>query len=178
MAKAREATQQPDEKSAGLARRETPGMAHWSASPFSLMSRFADEMERVFEDFGFGPGRLMSRGWGEFGRGGWSPQIEAFEQGGQFIVRADLPGLNKDDVKIDVTDNALTIQGERKQQREENREGFYRSERSYGSFYRSIPLPEGTDAEKAKATFRDGVLEITMPAPQREEQRRRIEITS
>lgn len=178
MAKAREATQQSGEKSAGLARREAPGMAAWSASPFSLMSRFADEMERVFEDFGFGPGRLMSRGWGEFGRGGWSPQIEAFEQGGQFIVRADLPGLNKDDVKIDVTDDALTIQGERKQQHEENREGFYRSERSYGSFYRSIPLPEGTDAEKAKATFRDGVLEITMPAPQREEQRRRIEITS
>ena len=178
MAKAREAMQQPNEKSAGLARRESPGMMPWSASPFSLMNRFADEMDRIFEDFGFGPGRLMSRGWGELGRGGWSPQIEACEQNGQFIVRADLPGPNKDDVKIDVTDQALTIQGERKQHREENREGFYHSERSYGSFYRSIPLPEGADAEKAKATFRDGVLEITMPSPHREEQRRKIEITS
>jgi HSP20 family protein len=92
-------------------------------------------------------------------------------------VRADLPGLTKDDINIAVADDAITIRGERRQEREESEEGFYRSERSYGSFYRQIPLPEGVSAEDAEATFRDGVLEITMPAPQRAEQRsRRLEI--
>ena len=146
------------------------------------MSRFADEMDRMFENFGFGRGMITpwaGRGWGETGQSGmstWSPQIEVFERNGQFIVRADLPGLTKDDVKVDVTDNALTIQGERKQEHEESREGWHRSERSYGSFFRSVPLPEGINAEEAKANFRDGVLEITMPSPQRQERSRSIEI--
>jgi HSP20 family protein len=149
-------------------------------SPFAMMNRFAEEMERMFEDFGLGRGWLASRlrtGMGEMGYTMWSPQIEIFERGGQFIVRADLPGLTKDDVKVDITDEALTIQGERKQEHEEDREGWHRSERSYGSFYRSIPLPEGIKAEEAKANFRDGVLEISMPAPQREGRRRQLEIS-
>jgi HSP20 family protein len=149
-------------------------------APFSIMSRFAEEMERMFEDFGIGRGWLGHRlrpGMGEIGQVMWSPQIEIFERGGQFIVRADLPGLTKDDVKVDITDEALIIQGERKQEHEEEREGWHRSERSYGSFYRSIPLPEGIKAEDAKANFRDGVLEISMPAPQREGRRRQIDIS-
>jgi HSP20 family protein len=86
--------------------------------------------------------------------------------------------MTKDDVKVEVTDDAVTISGERKSEHEEKREGYYRSERSYGSFYRQIPLPEGVDADDANATFRNGVLEITMQAPQRQEQRggRRLEI--
>jgi HSP20 family protein len=114
---------------------------------------------------------------GEMGYGMWSPQIEIFERGSQFIVRADLPGLTKDDMKVEITDEALTIQGERKQEHEEDREGWHRSECSYGSFYRSIPLPEGIKAEEAKANFRDGVLEISIPAPQREGRRRQIDIS-
>jgi len=92
------------------------------------------------------------------------------------IVRADLPGLSKDDVKIHITDDQLIIEGERRQEREENEGGFYRSERSYGSFYRSIPLPEGVSDEDVKASFRDGVLEITMPVSKREQRHRQIEI--
>ena len=171
------------ERQSGMTRREPPMPSLW-ASPFNLMNRFAEEMEHLFENFGMGRGRLMPnlrgglwpQGWGEMGQAIWSPQIEVFEQKGQFIVRADLPGLNKEDVKIDITDDALTIQGERRQEHEESREGYYRSERGYGSFYRSIPLPEGVKADEAKANFRDGVLEITMPAPQREQRRRQIEI--
>ncbi len=140
-----------------------------------MMNRFAEEMERIFGDFGFGRNSLARQG---SGLGKWSPQVEVHERDGQFIVRADLPGLGKDDVKVDVTDNTLTIRGDRKQEHEENREGFYRSERSYGSFFRAIPLPEGINAEEAKASFRDGVLEISMPSPQRKERLgRKIEIT-
>ncbi len=154
--------------------------SRWSGGPFTLMDRFAEEVDRIFEDFGFG-GRRSGR-WltpwtsGEKGRGIWTPQIETFQREGQFVVRADLPGLRREDVKIEVTDDSIVLQGERRQEHEEEKEGFYRSERSYGSFYRVIPLPPGTDPEKAKASFRDGVLEVTMPAPESTERRRRIEI--
>lgn len=154
------------------------------SEPFSLLNRFADEMGRLFGDFG--PGRsLLSPfagrgfapvGFGEISSAVWSPQIEVFEREGQLIVRADLPGLSKDDVKIHITDDQLIIEGERRQEREENEGGFYRSERSYGSFYRSIPLPEGVSDEDVKASFRDGVLEITMPVSKREQRHRQIEI--
>jgi HSP20 family protein len=166
---------------AGLQRRDffPPSLSSaWGGSPFSLMNRFAEEMDRLFDNFGFGRSQLAPRGWGEKEGSLWSPQLEVFERDGQMIIRADLPGLGKDDVKVNIEDNALTIQGERRQEHEENREGWRHSERSYGSFYRSIPLPEGIDAAQAKANFRDGVLEITMPAPKREERRgRQIEIT-
>jgi len=152
--------------------------------PFGLMNRFADEMGRLFGDFGLGRSLLspfagrgfVPAGFGEISSAVWSPQIEVFEREGQLIVRADLPGLSKDDVKIHITDDQLIIEGERRQEREENEGGFYRSERSYGSFYRSIPLPEGVSDEDVKASFRDGVLEITMPVSKREQRHRRIEI--
>jgi len=95
----------------------------------------------------------------------WLPQIEVLEREGQFVVRADLPGLVKDDVKVEVTDDLLTIQGDRKQEKKEEREGYCYSECSYGSFFRSISLPAGAEASKATAEFRDGVLEVAMPAP-------------
>jgi len=165
----------------GITRRErsAPG----TGSPFAFMRRFGEEMDRLFEDFGFGGGfltpsfgRELSR-LGEASQFNWSPQVEVIERGGQLIVRADLPGLTKDDINVDVTDDALIIRGERKSEREENEEGYYRTERSYGSFYRSVPLPEGVKAENANATFRNGVLEIMLPAPERAEQRsRRLEI--
>jgi len=171
----------------GMTRRGTSGLAPWSSSPFSFMRRFSEEMDRLFEDFGFGPSLfgptlsgfesgLQSRGG--FAEALWSPQIEAFQRGDELVVRADLPGLTKDDVKIEIHDDQLIIRGERRQEHEEGRrgEGQYRSERRYGSFYRSIPLPEGVNADNAKAAFRNGVLEITIPAPQPQAQGRRIEI--
>jgi HSP20 family protein len=105
----------------------------------------------------------------------WAPQIEVFQRDNELVVRADLPGMTRDDVAVEVTEEAVTIQGERRHESEEEREGFYRSERIYGSFYRVIPLPEGAISEQAKANFRDGVLEITMPAPPKSKGRR-IEI--
>ncbi|HXK58811.1 MAG TPA: Hsp20/alpha crystallin family protein [Acidobacteriota bacterium] len=150
----------------------------WRGGPFALMNRFAEEMDRLFEDFGFGHRRRswpMPRGFGEF-RGMWSPDIEVFEREGKFVICADLPGLRREDVNVEITDNEVIIQGERRHEHEEEKGGYYRSERSYGTFYRSIPLPEDVKADEAQASFRDGVLEITMPAPERTARRRRLEI--
>lgn len=169
----------------GLARREQSVPSLLTGSPFTFMRRFSEEMDRLFEDFGFGRGWLgpsfgrdfFPAGFGDFGQTAWSPQVEVFEREGQLVVRADLPGLTKDEVKVEVADNAITISGERKSEHEEKGEGFYRSERSYGSFYRQIPLPEGVNADDARATFNNGVLEISVPAPQRQPRSRRLEIT-
>jgi HSP20 family protein len=161
----------------GLERSSTP--LSRSATPFSMVERFADEMDRIFDDFGFGRVRARHPWRGmPFGEELWSPDVEVFHRGSELVVRADLPGLRKEDVKVDVTENQLSIEGERQRQHEEEREGVYRSERSYGRFSRVIPLPEGVIADQAKATFKDGVLEITMPAPPEQARRgRRLEIT-
>ena len=160
-----------------LSRREQSWPSLIGGSPFTFMRRFSEEMDRLFEDFGFGRGGLMPSLGRGFDQALWSPQVEMFEREGQLVVRADLPGMKKDDVNVEITGDAIIIQGERKSESEENREGYYHSERSYGSFYRSIPLPEGVNAEDANATFRNGVLEVTMQAPARQERpRRRIDI--
>jgi HSP20 family protein len=173
------ATDRPDGGQATLARRGPSTPALWSGDPFGIVRHFAEEMERVFDDFGFGRGlrsRFTPRGVG-LDLTAWSPQVEVLQRGDRLVVRADLPGLTKDDVQVEVTDDAVTIRGERRQEHEERREGYFHSERSYGSFYRRIPLPEGVEADKADANFRDGVLEVTMPAPKREASRgRRIEV--
>jgi HSP20 family protein len=146
-------------------------------SPFSFMRRFSEEMDRLFDDFGFGGGFSAPSFGREFEQlSAWSPQTEVFERGNELVVRADLPGLTKDDIKVDFEDEQIIIQGERRDESEETREGFYHSERSYGSFYRSIPLPRGIDAEQANATFNNGVLEITMPKPEEKSRGRRLEI--
>lgn len=139
----------------------------FTASPFSLMRRFADQMDRVF-----------SGDFGDFGRGTgvWSPPIEVSEREGKLIVHAELPGLNDKDVKVEAHDNALIIRGERRQEHEEREKGYHRSERRYGSFYRSIPLPEGAETEQARAEFRDGVLEVSVPVPASRSRGREIPI--
>lgn len=111
----------PDGQQKGLTRRE-PFMPSFSTgSPFAFMRRFSEEMDRLFEDFGMGRGWLPSRFWRdrEAGQALWSPEIEVFERDNHLIVRADLPGLTKDDIKVECTDDALTIQGERRQEHEE-----------------------------------------------------------
>jgi HSP20 family protein len=144
----------------------------FSASPFQMMRRMSEEMDRMFN-------RAMGGGLATpTAEAMWSPRIEAFQKEDKFVVRAELPGLRKEDVEVDMTDQAITIRGQRKHEHEENRDGFFHSERSYGSFYRSIPLPEGVIGDTAKATFRDGVLEITLQAPPDEVTRgRRVEIS-
>ena len=95
----------------------------------------------------------------------WFPEIDVFEKDNRLVTKIDLPGLKKEDVKVEVTDGHLAISGERKSEGEEKKENFYRCEREYGSFYRVVPLPEGVKAEDVKATFADGVLEVSVPLP-------------
>jgi HSP20 family protein len=145
-------------------------------SPFRMLERFADEVDRMFGEFGLG------RGFGRMGSPAedlaWTPRVDVTQRNNELVIRADLPGMTKDDVKVDVTEDAITIQGERRREHEDERGGMYRAERSYGSFFRVVPLPDGAIGDQAKATFKDGVLEITMPAPPEQVTRgRRLEIS-
>ena len=151
--------------------------------PFSLLRRMEQEMDRMFEQFGMGGftrgGQLQQREAGGMSSL-WSPQIELYEREGKLHVCADLPGMRKDDIEVNIENDMVTIRGERQSQHEDRDEqrGFYRSERSYGNFYRAIPLPEGVNAENAQATFRDGVLDITFDAPKQDQAGgRRLEIS-
>jgi len=153
-------------------------LAKLAAAPFALMRRFSEEMDNLFADFGLGRGLLAPIEKGtNLAQGLWSPQVEMFERGENIVVRADLPGLTKEDVNVEVADNGITIEGERKKETEEKGEGYYRSERTYGRFFRRLPLPEGVKADDAQATFNNGVLEITMPATKPEPRKsRRLKI--
>ncbi|HET9468015.1 MAG TPA: Hsp20/alpha crystallin family protein [Vicinamibacterales bacterium] len=133
-------------------------------SPFTLMRRLSDDMERIVEDT-WGARRFprLFRAL-EAPETRWTPDIEAFERKGEYVVRADLPGMTKDNVKIEISDGELVIQGERTEEKEQKEKGYYATERSYGAFYRALPLPDGVKIDEAKATFKDGVLEIAMPA--------------
>jgi HSP20 family protein len=172
------------QSSRGLQRHEERGeQPARTGSPFGFMRRFSEEMDRLFEDFGFGQGIIaptFERGLdqlGALGKGAWAPQVEVVERNNELVIRTDLPGMKKDDVQVDIDENSLVIQGERRSEQEEDGEGYYRTERSYGRFYRRIPLPKGVDPDEASADFRDGVLEITLPVPKEvAEKSRRLEI--
>ena len=165
---------------------EQPSLQPWQRGglgPFQFMDRMTEEMDRMFDrvfgDFGWPRRSLLSRGLfaPSTGEELWAPRIEAFQKGDRFIVRAELPGLKKDDVQVELTDEALTIQGERREEREKEGEGYYHSEREYGRFQRTIPLPDGVITESAQASFKEGILEISMQAPPAETRgRRRLEI--
>jgi HSP20 family protein len=142
----------------------------FGGSPFALFRRLSDDMDRLF--FG-GPSA------GAFGgiSGHFVPNIDVEEREDKILVRADLPGVRPDDFHVDVEDNALVLQGERRSEREESRGGVRRVERSHGSFRRVIPLPQGANVEAADARFENGVLEIEIPV-QQESKSKRLEIRS
>lgn len=128
-------------------------------------------MDRNFSHFFGGHGT-------ESGFTSWSPAIDVEERNGQLEVHAELPGVKPEDVKVELTDDTLIIHGQRKYEREHKAGQAYRSERRYGEFYRAIPLPEGVNAEQAKAHFRDGILQINVPVPQQASKRREIPVQS
>jgi len=145
--------------------------------PFALMREMTSEFDRMFGESArpfFRWPSLRRRATAEIG---WCPEIDVFEKDNRLVTKIDLPGMNKEDVKVEVTDGQLAIFGERKREGEEKGEEFYRSEREYGSFYRSLPLPEGARVDDVKATFTDGVLEVSVPLPARPEAKvRKVEI--
>lgn len=163
-----------------------PAPASWGDHSW-LERRFAEGLDRYFMGCGFGSDLLTRWPFG-FRRGfdsrnsalsaeGWAPTVEVFQRDDRLVIRAELLGVAKEDMHVEVADNTITIQGERRKEHEERRDGFFHGERSYGSFFRNIMLPEGAKADKAEASFRNGVLEITIPAPRREQiQPRRLEV--
>jgi|SRR5919201_1028404 HSP20 family protein len=102
----------------------------------------------------------------------WAPAMDLVEADDHFVLKADLPGLSEDDVAIEVQDGTLTVSGERKAENEKREKGWYRLERSFGRFSRSLTLPEGVDADKIEASFDKGVLEIRIPKPEERKPRR------
>jgi len=139
------------------------------ASPFKWMKRFTDEMDRAFAGF-------TTTTPAEFEL--WAPPLEVKHKNGNFVVTAELPGLTKDEIKVEVLDEALVIEGERKREKEEKGEEFYRSERYYGKFYRSIPLPKGAKADQVKAELTNGVLEVIIPVPELKPAARQVPIAA
>jgi HSP20 family protein len=190
MAEVKEAPKPKTENGRGQAKeilaRSTPAApAVGTSMPFAFMRRFVREMDHLFEDFGIEPRwhvpRLLRRSRKllerELAPLDWSPRVDVIQREGQVVIRADLPGMSKDDVKVEVGDDVITIEGERKHEKKEEKEGYFYSECSYGSFYRAIPLPEGAEVAKAAAEFHNGVLEVTVPAPVHTEPKaRRVEV--
>jgi HSP20 family protein len=138
--------------------------------PFRELTSLQNEMNRlfntVFDTPAPGNGGAMRR---------WMPAMDLVESGDHFVLRADLPGMSEEDVKIELEDGTLTLSGERKAEHEENEEGYYRVERAFGSFSRSLTLPKGVNPDAVSAKFDRGVLEIRIPKPE-ERKPRRIEI--
>jgi len=142
------------------------GLAPSRRDPFALMRQMTSDLERMFDESSWPSFRWPSLRWGAGAEEmTWAPRIDVFEKNQRLVTRIDLPGLKKEDVKVEVTDGQLAISGDRKHEKEEKGEKFYRSEREYGSFYRAVPLPEGAKVEDVKATFADGVLEVSVPLP-------------
>jgi HSP20 family protein len=143
--------------------------------PVRELHTLQQEMNRLFGSFFDSPSASTGGNGGTMRH--WIPAMDLVETKQHFILRADLPGLSQEDVKIELEDDVLTISGERKAEHEEQREGYYRIERSSGRFARSLTLPEGVDANRIEATFRDGVLEVRVPKPEvRQPQRVKIGI--
>ena len=138
--------------------------------PFGWLRQMTSELDTVFDrpfDIAFRRPSLPARTVAAGER--WAPQIDVFERDNRLVTKVDLPGLKKEDVKVEVTDGHLSISGERKSETEEEKDNVYRCERSYGSFFRAVPLPDGAKLEDVKATFTDGVLEVSVPLPAKAE---------
>jgi HSP20 family protein len=143
--------------------KETKAVTPWR--PFMDLTRWERDMDRMMEDFF---GRRVSP-WrpGSWFRGdelaARAPAVDLFEEKDDIVVKAELPGMDKDSIEVNLTDSTLTIKGEKKKEEEVKEENYYRSERTYGSFVRNVELPKAVHTDKVKATFKNGILEIRIP---------------
>ncbi|HLH00928.1 MAG TPA: Hsp20/alpha crystallin family protein [Bryobacteraceae bacterium] len=136
-------------------------------TPFNLMKRFSEEFDRMFG--GYVPPAEMEM---------WAPALEIKHKDGNFVVVAELPGITKDDIKVEVIEESLVVEGEKKKVKEEKAEGYYRTERAYGKFYRSIPLPKGAKTDEVKAELTNGILKVVIPVPEVKPALREVPITA
>jgi HSP20 family protein len=144
-------------------------------SPFSTMRRLTQDMDRLFQHF-FDVNPWSGSRLSSTFEGGW-PAIDVFERDNKLVVQADIPGLDKKDLNIEVRQGQLHITGERRSQSERQEGGYHLAERSYGRFSRTVPLPEGINPDEVSAEFNNGVLKIEVPIPAgKGSHSRRIEI--
>lgn len=153
-------------------------------SPWELMRRMNEQLAELAQSIQLVPDADTARGQRRdmtpFQRGAadlgtpaiWAPRIEMQQRDGELVVRAELAGIEADEIDVTIADGMLVLSGERQQERQEDEGPFVRSERVYGSFYRAIPLPDGADEDNVTADFRNGVLELRIPVANRERGRR------
>ena len=137
--------------------------------PFRELASLQNEVNRLFNTAFDTPAAGAGNG-GSVRR--WMPAMDLVETGDHFVLRADLPGLSEDDVKVELEDNVLTVSGERRSEHETQKEGYHRVERAFGTFSRSLTLPEGVNPEAVEANFDRGVLEVRIPKPEERKPRR------
>lgn len=129
--------------------------------PFRDLASLQERMNRLFDESFKGIGRSTEDDWVLGGT--WAPAVDIFEQQGNIVLKAELPGIDPKDVDIRLENNVLTLRGERKVDNEVKRESFHRIERAYGTFARSFTLPSSVDQQSIKADYKDGVLKVVLP---------------
>ncbi len=137
----------------------------WSLDPMSMMREISEEMDRFLRGIN-----------GESATETWLPAIDLDRSNGKLVVSAELPGVRKEDIKVEVGDGELYLSGERNEESKEDREGYHRRERRYGQFFRSVPLPEGAKLDQIQADLKDGVLKVSIPVPEIEKKTRQIPV--
>jgi HSP20 family protein len=140
--------------------------------PVAELNSIQNEMNRLFNTVFEQP----APGRGNGGARRWMPAMDLVETADHYVLRADLPGLSDEDVNVQLEDNMLTISGERKAEHESEQEGYYRLERAFGAFSRSLTLPDGVEPDGVQAHFDRGVLEIRIPKPAQKKPRQ-VQIT-
>ena len=139
-----------------LTRSTRPDVASWPV--FDRLTNLRDELERLFES----PLEQFARG-SQLLNGGWGPALDVYEDKDNLTVKAELPGMKREEIEVSLHDGALTISGERKSEKKAEKGEVYRSERFFGRFQRTVALPSPVAADKVKANYKDGILTVTLP---------------
>ena len=153
---------------------EKKALATRREEPFNLLRQMTSELDRMFDE----PWSFFQFPVPTLDSAAWTPKVDVMTKDNKLVARVDLPGMKKEDVSVELVDGLLTLSGERKKETREEKDNYYREEREYGSFCRTVPLPKGVKPDDVKATFANGVLEVSipLPAPAAEPKARKIEV--
>jgi len=141
-----------------------------TTNPWNLLDEFNREFARMLPAYADDDSRVVGSAW--------SPAVDIKEEDDRFVIHADIPGVSADDIDISMEKGVLTIKGERKHEAEEDKEGFHRIERAYGTFMRRFSLPENVDADKISASSKDGVVELVLPKAVEDNQPKKITVNN
>jgi len=148
-----------------MSRNKETALAQIGGDPFAVLRQMTTDFDRMFDEAAWPSFRWPALRMQRFTETAWNPRIDVFEKDNRLVTKIDLPGMKKEDVKVEVTDRCLAISGERTSEVEDKEKDIYRCEREYGRFDRSVPLPEGVKLDDIKASFAGGVLEVSVPLP-------------